>query len=171
MAGAVSSSTVLGAAGEHYVMCQLLRRGYIAALAPVGVPNTDIIVTDQIGERLCAVQVKTRRALGSDDGWHMGAKHEKNVSPRLFFAFVDFGASLSDVPRCWLVPSAVVADVLTRAHAFWLSTPGKKGQARKDTDFRRFLPNYAKTGIEIGCGPGWLDLYFEKWDAIRGATD
>ena len=48
----VSRSTVLGAAGEHYVMCQLLRRGLIAALAPVGVPNTDIIVTDDIGDLL-----------------------------------------------------------------------------------------------------------------------
>ena len=35
----VAASTVLGAAGEHCVMCQLLRRGLIAALAPVGVPN------------------------------------------------------------------------------------------------------------------------------------
>jgi hypothetical protein len=40
-----SQSTLLGAAGEHYVLCQLLRRGYIAALAPIGVPNADILVT------------------------------------------------------------------------------------------------------------------------------
>ena len=38
------STTILGAAGEHYVMCQLLRRGLIAALAPadllsVGAPS------------------------------------------------------------------------------------------------------------------------------------
>ncbi len=42
-----SNSTILGAAGEHYVMCQLLRRDLIAALAPTGVPNADIIVTDK----------------------------------------------------------------------------------------------------------------------------
>ncbi len=53
----VAVSTVLGAAGEHYVMCQLLRRGLIAALTPVGVPNCDIVVTDDIGDRLCAVQM------------------------------------------------------------------------------------------------------------------
>lgn len=45
----VAASTVLGAAGEHYVMSVLLRHGFIAALAPVGVPNTDIIVSDDIG--------------------------------------------------------------------------------------------------------------------------
>ena len=67
----VSPSTVLGSAGEHYVMCQLLRRGLIAALAPVGVPNCDIVVTDDIGDRLCAIQVKARMEKGSDGGWHM----------------------------------------------------------------------------------------------------
>jgi hypothetical protein len=36
-----SQSTLLGAAGEHYVMAELLRRGYVAALAPQGVPNAD----------------------------------------------------------------------------------------------------------------------------------
>ena len=41
-----SQSTLLGAAGEHHVMAELLRPGYIAALAPQGVPNADIVVTD-----------------------------------------------------------------------------------------------------------------------------
>ena len=66
-----SASTLLGAAGEYYVMSQLLRRGFIAALAPVGVPNADIIVTDDLGDRLCAIQVKSRRDIGADGGWHM----------------------------------------------------------------------------------------------------
>ena len=78
-------------------MCQLLRRGLIAALAPTGVPNTDIIVTDDIGARLCAVQVKTRVEKGTDGGWHMGKKHEGIVSETLFYAFLDFGKSLTAV--------------------------------------------------------------------------
>ncbi len=66
----VSTSSLTGAAGEHFVMSELLRRGMIAALAPAGVPNCDIVVTDDIGDRLCAVQVKTRIGKGSDRGWH-----------------------------------------------------------------------------------------------------
>ena len=62
------SSTMLGAAGEHYVMCQLMRRNMIAALAPSGVPDANIIVSDRLGSALAAIQVKTRRALGSDGG-------------------------------------------------------------------------------------------------------
>lgn len=54
-----SDNTLLGAAGEHYVMSELLRRGYIAALALQGVPNADIVVTDIDGTRLCSIQVKS----------------------------------------------------------------------------------------------------------------
>ena len=76
----VSNTTLLGAADEHFIMCQLLRRGLIAALAPAGVPNCDIVVTDQIGDRLCAIQVKTRIEKGSDGGWHMGVVSHPELS-------------------------------------------------------------------------------------------
>lgn len=161
-----SKSTLLGAAGEYYVMCQLLRRDLIAALAPAGVPNADIVVTDEIGDRLSAIQVKTRRAIGSDGGWHMKSKHENIVSPSLFYAFVDFGKTLDAVPACFIVPSGVVADVVKVSHATWLSQPGKSGQQRKDGDIRRFLPNYERVGLDIGYGPGWLEPYRENWRII-----
>jgi len=61
-----SQATLLGAAGEHYVLSQLLRRGYIAAIAPQGVPNAHILVTDLEGQRLYAIQLKTRRDIGTD---------------------------------------------------------------------------------------------------------
>jgi hypothetical protein len=147
-------------------MCQLLRRGFIAALAPAGVPNADIIVTDEIGDRLCAVQVKSRVAKGVDGGWHMKAKHESVVSDTLFYAFVDFGTTLTSLPVSFIVPSRVVADVLRRAHALWLATPGKQGQQREDGDFRRFLPDYDRAKLPIGCGPGWLDTYREQWEQL-----
>lgn len=166
----VSRSTVLGAAGEHYVMCQLLRRGLIAALAPVGVPNADIVVSDHIGDRLCAVQVKTRNEKGSDGGWHMSRKHEFIHADTLFYAFLDFGKTLVDPPACFIVPSQVVADVVKRSHEVWLATPGKAGQQRADSDFRRFLPDYDRMGLVFGCGPGWLEPYRESWDLIEGTA-
>lgn len=167
----VAASTVLGAAGEHYVMCQLLRRGLIAALAPVGVPNCDIVVSEDFGDKLCAVQVKTRVDKGTDGGWHMGRKHETIMSPSLFYAFVDFGKTLNDHPVCFVVPSAVVATTISKSHAFWLATPGQKGQQRKDTEFRRFLPDYERTGIMIGAGPGWLEVYREQWDLLAATAN
>jgi hypothetical protein len=48
------------------VVSELRRQGYIAALAPTGVPNADIVVTDMEGSRLCSIQVKTRRGVGAE---------------------------------------------------------------------------------------------------------
>jgi hypothetical protein len=151
-------------------MCQLLRRGLIAALAPAGVPNADIVVTDDIGDRLCAIQVKSRIEKGSDGGWHMKAKHENIASDALFYAFVDFGKDLVTQPACFIVPSATVADVLRRSHALWLSTPGQQGQQRKDGEMRRFLPDYDRMGLAIGCGSGWLEAHREAWSLIESQS-
>ena len=89
MAFEVSNSTILGAAVEHYVMFQLLRRNMIAALAPTGVPDADIIVSDREGSAMAAIQVKARRDIGSDGGWHLSEKHENICRPLLFYAFID----------------------------------------------------------------------------------
>ena len=35
-----SQTNLIGVAGEHYVLYELLRQGYIAALAPTGVPKS-----------------------------------------------------------------------------------------------------------------------------------
>jgi hypothetical protein len=163
-------STTLGAAGEHYVMCQLLRRGFIAALAPAGVPNADVIVTDEIGDRLCAIQVKARVDKGADGGWHMKAKHESIVSETLFYAFVDFGAELTSPPASFIVPSAVVAEVVRQSHQLWLSTPCQRGQQRKDGELRRFLPDYDRVKLSIGRGAGWLETYRERWQMLAGSS-
>lgn len=161
------NSTILGAAGEHFVMSQLLRRNMIAALAPAGVPNADIVATDKLGDRLCAVQVKVRRDIGADGGWHMSEKHESLTSPTLFYCFVNFGKTLNDRPRTWIVPSGIVAKFLHSIHQDWLHTPGKRGQQRTDSAFRRFMPEY-KPIAEYKLG--WLDQYQENWESLAAAA-
>lgn len=161
----LSQSTLLGAAGEHYVLCQLLRRGYIAVLAPLGVPNADILITDADGQRLVAIQVKTKRNVGADKGWHMKPKHEQLVSDSLYYCFVNFGNHLDDQTQTHVVPSNVVAAALRDSHQHWLKTPGAKGQAHKDSEVRRFLPDYTKVfgdGHPL-YGPNWTDKYLEAW--------
>ncbi|MEJ1970046.1 MAG: hypothetical protein WDN03_15655 [Rhizomicrobium sp.] len=68
-------TSIIGAAAEHYVMYQLLRQGLIAALAPKGVPEVDILVTDRGGSSLAEIQVKGRQ-FSKDGGWTMNVKHE-----------------------------------------------------------------------------------------------
>jgi hypothetical protein len=164
-----SKSTLLGAAGEHHVMAELLRRGYIAALAPAGVPNADIVVTDVEGGRLCSIQVKTRRELGSDGGWHMKARHEKIQNDRLFYCFVDFGKTPEDCPSVHVLPSPLVAKVLAETHAKWLSVPGRGGRQHRDGPMRRLLPDYGKlyAGEATHYRNGWLDRYRNAWQLLN----
>ncbi len=165
---AISATSLLGACGEHFVMAELLRRNMIAALAPQGAPNMDIVVTDVEGQALSALQVKTRRARGSDGGWHMSRKHETIIKPRVFYVFVDLGLNAVEEPKFWIVPSAKVAEVVWVSHATWLSNPGKNGHVRKDSNVRRFLPDYTKTFLPNYCPypDGWLDVYYDAWDTL-----
>jgi hypothetical protein len=166
----VSATSLTGAAGEHFVMSELLRRGMIAALAPAGVPNCDIVVTDDIGDRLCAVQVKTRLGKGADRGWHMRKKHEELMSPSLFYCFVDFGAGGNEPPFTYVVPASIVATCLAENHQAWLDKPGAKGQAHNDNDMRRFLPNYSHLGMGK-YEDDWLEPYREAWHLLEKAAD
>ncbi len=159
------NSSILGAAGEHYVMCQLLRMNLIAALAPKGVPTADIVVTNTVGDLMCAVQVKTRRDAPKDGPWQMKAKHEEIRSSGLFYVFVSLGAALTDPPRSWVLPAPIVADVLERSHRAWLA--GATTKQRNDSNMRTFYQDYSSRGIEIGRPKGWMDPYFENWDPIR----
>lgn len=165
----VSATALTGAAGEHFVMSQLLRRGLIAALAPAGVPNCDIVVTDDIGDRLCAVQVKTRNNLGTDGGWHMSKKHERLTSATLFYCFVDFGDDVSAPPATFVVPATVVAKTLADCHKAWLQQPGAKGQQRRDNDMRRFRPGYDNLDVPE-YRTGWIEPYREAWHLLEKAS-
>jgi hypothetical protein len=164
-----SDSSLLGAAGEHYVMSQLLRLGYIAALAPQGVPNADILVSDLEGNKTCSIQVKTKREVGIDGGWHMKPKHETLIAGNLFYCFVNFGISIISEPKVFVLPSAKVAEVIATSHANWLSTPGKRGQKRNDSDVRRLLPDYSNSFLgSVNPYPlGWLDKYSEAWHLLK----
>jgi hypothetical protein len=164
----IRQSTLIAAAGEYYILARLSLLGKIAAQAPRGVPNADIVVSSVAGDRLCAVQVKARQGKGADRGWHMGAKHEGLISPNLFYAFVDFVSVTKPTPITYLVPSEVVASALKQMHQAWLKQPGQKGQKHNDSDFRRFMPDYSRTsGDDVaGYSDGWLDPYHEAWHLL-----
>ena len=155
----MSPSSLLDAAGEHYVLSQLLHRGLIVALAPVGVPTAAIVITGDAGERACALQVKTRREIGSDGGWHMNAKHEATRGASLFYVFLSFPNDLHKLPDAFVIPSGVVSDALYQTHRAWLARPGRGGVPHKDGDMRRFLPDYSRGGLQQEFAPSWLERY------------
>jgi hypothetical protein len=169
-----SKNSLTGVAGEYYVLSELLRQGYIAALAPTGVPNADIVVTNMEGSRLCSIQVKTRRGVRSDGGWVMKAKQEKGpLGERYFYCFVDFQEPKKVRPLVYVMPAAVVAKAIAWDHQKWLNTPGLKGQPHKDNPVRRLLPDYSKTNYsktsnsENPYPAGWMEAYRDAWDILN----
>ncbi len=176
------SSVIVGAAGEHFVMAELLRRGLVAAKAPEGVPNFDIVITDINGERLAAIQVKTRRDFKSGDkGWHMKAKHEELFAQSMFYVFVDVGKDESSPVSFFVLPSSEVAYVCKRSNENRKEVPNQKGEKSGDTDIRRLLPKYglpayAKKNAYMPSkehqkflktyGDGWMEKYRDAWHLI-----
>nr|WP_310309899.1 hypothetical protein [Hydrogenophaga laconesensis] len=163
-----SQTSLLGAAGEYFVMSEMLCRGFIAALAHAGVPHADIVVTNMEGSKLCSLQVKTRRDIGSAGVWHMKEKHEDMRVETLFYCFVDFGKTPESTPTVHVVPSAVVAEVLAVSHRKWQAAPGRNSQPHKDSVMRRMLPDYTRTfgALDNPYPKGWLDPYRNAWHKL-----
>jgi len=161
------ATSIIGAAGEHYVMYQLLRRNLIAALAAQGTPDVDILVTNSDLGTSYSIQVKTRS--GAGDNWPMREKHETIVSDSLIYCFIDFGKDL-DPPSLFIVPSAIVADVLQRAHRAWLAQPGRGGRPHQDGPGRRLLYDYgalAADANDMASYRGrWLEKYRNNWSIL-----
>ncbi len=154
------TSVLTGAAGEHFVLSQLHRKGLLAAQSPSGAYAADIFVFSPEMGVGSMIQVKTR-TYGADGGWHMSKKHETLVHPRLFYTFVDFEPT---PPAVYVVPSSVVADIVTKSHRVWLTLPGRGGRPHKNTKFRRLLPMYP---YEVpGYSERWIDEFRERWDLL-----
>ena len=134
----------------------------------------DILVTDENNNKLCAIQVKTRRDIGTDKGWHMKPKHETMIADDLFYVFVDVGKQPSDPTASYIIPSKAVAGCIRLCHQVWLDTPGKGGRPHKDSKVRRLLPDYSHINPITEDGQkivdrfraGWLEPYREHWSIL-----
>lgn len=171
MATAKSQSSLVGASGEHLVLFRLLRMGYLAALAPQGAPNADIIATNVSGEKTAVIQVKTRRDIGADKGWHMKSKHEAMMSDKMFYCFVDLHEEETRLPTVFIIPSKVVAKALQETHNVWLNTLGRGGKSHQATEMRRLLPDYSHVlklsgDLLLRYGKNWIEPYKENWKAL-----
>ena len=163
-------TTFTGAAGEHYIVYRLLEMDIVAGLAPHGTPDADLVASNLDTGKSVAIQVKTRRKKGVDNGWHMKPKHEKPISNNLFYCFVDLPESQDEMPTIYIIPSKVVAEAIREMHKLWLSMPGKNGRVHKDSNVRRLLPDYARLlknhPKSKKFGKGWLEKYRENWKIL-----
>ena len=150
-----------GAAGEHLVLSRLLTREMLASQAPRGTRKADILVNPLDGGRPVLIQVKTRSARSGELSWLMSSKNELISETDLFYCLVN----LEPInPSVYVVPSKIVAKVITQVHAEWLATPGKNGEKHKDSDTRQLKNNYGPSFKTVK--PGWMDKYLENWDQL-----
>ncbi|MBL4874143.1 MAG: hypothetical protein JKY41_12345 [Rhodobacteraceae bacterium] len=166
-------SAIVGAAGEHFVMGELLRRGFIAALAPQGAPNMDILIADTFGNHLLSIQVKTRTTIGGDGGWHMSEKHEKIKGSKLLYVFVDLGKPTGESPDYFIIPAITVAKIVFETHKAWERNPGKRGQQRSQTNkMRRIRPDNTSsyTAEKPEYTLGWMDSYKSAWHFLENSN-
>ena len=112
----------------------------------------DVLVLFPDGETVAAtLQVKSRTPRQA--AWIMKDKHEQLVDKHVFYTFVDLG---QEPPVTWIIPSAVVAEVVRKEHAAWLAAPGRGGtEHRKDTPMRLLRNDYPFP--VAGYPAGWMD--------------
>ncbi len=150
---------LVGAAGEHYVISQLLLQGLNAGLAPIGAKAVDVLTMSADGMIRDHIQVKTARGRRS---WHMGVKHEALDSKSALYTFVAF---MPEGQEVFVIPGEVVGKVVRESHRIWLETPGMKGQKHNDNAMR--MLHYEYKNLEIPCAPpGWMEQYRDAWDLL-----
>lgn len=154
-------TTLVGAAGEHFVMYELYRRGIMVGQPPQGVADVDLLVLDEKAKVVKSLQVKTS-SKGSKIGWIMRSKHEDLVSPQLWYVFV--GMEI-EKPVCYVLPSKVVAEFVKISHSTWLKMTTVKGSAHNDSDVRKISNKYPFS--VPGFPDGWMDKYEGRWDLLK----
>ena len=146
------STGLSGVAGEYFVAAELSRRGYIASIALRNTRGIDILASNEDATRSVGIQVKTSQ--GSAKSWLLNEKVERPVrgalAKNLCFVFV----SLNEVgpPSYYVVSRQQVRKYCRAHHRTWLKTPGRRGQAHRDTPMRVFKDPKGR--------------YLDKWESL-----
>ena len=149
--------TLIGNAGEYFVVGELLRRGIVAALAPRNTPGFDVVAVD--GMASANIRVKTRTAAA--DSWTWQAKSDgaifRDVTENDFTVMVDLKEAGLNVDY-YIVRTEDLEESLVRDYNHWLATPGGGGRERREHKMRR-------------CGNwdphlAWLDGARGSWQVI-----
>ena len=157
-----TDTVLIGAAGEHLVLSRLYSERVLASFAPPKFPDVDILVNPIDGGSSRWVQVKSTETTGLARGWLMKDEHLKLVSPKLFYCFVELKSKPQNI---FVIPSSVVAKVLTEADKAYMKKPKLDGSNRTTHSHRMLKPTFL---VDIPSAPdGWMNKYLEKWDLLK----
>ena len=150
--------TLIGNAGEYYVMGELLKRGIVAALAPRNAPAFDILATkDNVTIR---IRVKTKTEDYSV--WQYSVKKDGSILRNLskngdFTVLVNLADETKDL-KFYIVPSYLINKLLKEGFDKWLKTPGKYNRPHSPTNAKRNLSETEYSEV--------LNKYLSRWDVL-----
>jgi hypothetical protein len=150
--------TLIGNAGEYYVMAELLKRGIIAALAPRNAPSFDILATR--GNRTVRIRVKTKSQ--EYPIWQYSVKKDGSIFRELskdgdITVLVDLAMATKDL-KFYIVPTYQINEWLEKDFIEWVSTLGKNNRPHDPANKKRNL-SHEKHVQEI-------NKYFNQWEKL-----
>jgi hypothetical protein len=150
--------TLVGNAGEYYVMAELLKRGIVAALAPRNSPSFDILAA--IRDRTIRIRVKTKSE--EYNSWQWMAKADGLIFREIqdnddFTILVNLTADTANL-EYYIVPTKILNEWLIEDFNRWVNHPGAKGQQRNPEN--RFRAFGCSSNLEKLC------VYKNKWEIL-----
>jgi hypothetical protein len=144
-----------GAAGEYLVAAELSRRGWAASITPKGVQRSDVLAQHVETQRVVAIQVKTARTGGS---FRLTETLEQpTAADNEWIVLVALREEEDDPVEYYVVPRNFVGAFIYVGHRRWLATPGRHGQAHKDTSQRNLTVEHLVT-------------YRDAWHLVEDST-
>jgi len=112
-------SSIIGAAGEYFVMAELLKRGWLAGLTPRGARDFDIVATK--GDTTIHVRVKAKTADSKLFRWNRltdGKVFRAPIRESDFCVLVDIGSA---APEYYVMPTRQLEKKLLEFFDEWLA--------------------------------------------------
>lgn len=154
------NKSLRGHASQFFVAGELCRRELVAVVTMGNCPNTDVLVSNAEGTKFAHVQVKT--FVPGKGTCTVGQKAEKKYTKDFFWVLAGIPADGSDGAFVYyVIPAAVMAREIRRAHKKWMASLGQNGQKHAETTMRVvWLPPKKSR-----CG--WsIERYRERWDLV-----
>ena len=131
--------TLIGNAGEYYVVAELLKRGIVAALAPRNTPAFDILATKD--GKTVRIRVKTKSEEYDIWQWNVGQSGQifRDLSDKDdYTVLVNLAQDDKDL-AFHVIPTSALNAWLISDFDLWLRTPGKDGRPHSADNRKRHL--------------------------------
>jgi hypothetical protein len=133
-------SAFAGNAGEFFVLAELTRRGWTAAMTARNNRAYDILA--KRGDGFAAIRVKTKTSAFTLFQWNAkpnGGIFLEMTEQHDFCVLVDIPDDGDGSPTYYVVPTTVIDKWLRDDFTTWVATPGARGQQRAEDNKRRLF--------------------------------